>query len=450
METSVFREILYHSLNADKIYGGELMIDRLILPTPDVAGFEGTGSIDGSNFQIGYYKPLAFISAQTVAVTPRIYTTYSSFIVRDASSNGLAVMGQSNGYAYLEIYDLLNALATPYIKLAYDKSYFINDVLIGTTTPDISRKLRVVGNGYIDILYSDTIYVDNVYADNFTTMSGDFNTYAGYVNSMYAQYLLTDAAGITRLNDFIVTQLARIATNPIDINASEWYNMSIMQDVSTTATPTLAGAVFNNGTVAGDNTTGTLGYYGKIDPNSDYTHSVATIDHAYYLKNYEERVYTDAVMNFLEIYTTVTIKFVVVGKLCTLHIYPNHNTTCIRCASAVGYPQTAYLFLDLSNVKYEKLWQSAAAALDIRHPVDVWTTDYGPDPWSSEAIMPCNRDGRDSGGVFYKGITFGKKTSTMPGLGARPTIGKYTVSAGGYLYLYPQIFTWTTKYVPDA
>jgi hypothetical protein len=116
----------------------------------------------------------------------------------------------------------------------------------------------------------------------------------------------------------------------------------------------------------------------------------------------------------------------------------------------VGFGDVAYLFLDLRNVRYEKLWQSAAAALDVRYPVDMWITGGGPTPIASEAIMPSNvTQGLIAGNICYKGITFGSKIDTTV-IGSRPSIGKYTMTAGGFLYMYPQVFTWTTKYVPDA
>lgn len=93
MRTSVFREILDHSINGKKIYGGpidwvtSITADNLTVPSDNVPeSGEGTGSINGSAFNIGQLVPINSISAQTViSIGDILYNNGKSLI--DLSEN---------------------------------------------------------------------------------------------------------------------------------------------------------------------------------------------------------------------------------------------------------------------------------------------------------------------------------------------------------------------------
>lgn len=70
METSVFKEILFHSINGSKIYDGTIDwlegLETHSLIVRSSGGYDGLGSIDGSAFNIGNNVPINFVGAVTV------------------------------------------------------------------------------------------------------------------------------------------------------------------------------------------------------------------------------------------------------------------------------------------------------------------------------------------------------------------------------------------------
>ena len=72
METSVFKDILDHSISGNKIYGGsiewldQLETDNLMVPSSHLGTNSGLGSINGHGFNIGNLEEIGFLSAAEI------------------------------------------------------------------------------------------------------------------------------------------------------------------------------------------------------------------------------------------------------------------------------------------------------------------------------------------------------------------------------------------------
>jgi len=445
--TSVFREILYHSLNADRIYGGELLIDRLVVPTPG-SGYLGTGSIDGPEYTIGYNKIIAYAGAESIVAKPSSPGGLSSIIlVQNASGTPLLRLGQISSASYIELLDYnVETRLTPTL------SYFKQKVLIGSDSATVSGKLRVIGGSEFDsitVTSSANFPLITPTAYDFQTASGTLNTAIENIQDLKG---IADPleplvlAGSGRLTYDIVTQLGKMPGGSIDISSSEWTYLSTMQNVSTTATVQFSECVCSHYSEVQHSDLDGYGFWGAIDPNIDVILPDGHLTTHYKIQSYEERSdYTARLCLDVNDWADVHIKFVVVGKMCTFYLMPTEVGGVIKVTNTTGTPQVTYLVLDLRDTAYSKIWQSFENGTSVRYPLTVYGT--GLVIYPSEAIMPVEFDqpGWLPGGVaLAKGISIGQ-VGTVVNISTRPTTLQYTVAVGNSLTLNPQVFNWITK-----
>ena len=471
MMTSVFREILYHSLNGDKVYGGELIVDRLIVPTPDSA-YYGTGSIDGPEYKIGYNRIIAYAGAESIVAKPSSPGGLSSIIlVQNASGTPLLRLGQISSASYIELLDYnVETRLTPTL------SYFKQKVLIGSDSATVSGKLRVIGGSEFDsitVTSSANFPLITPTAYDFQTASGTLNTAIENIQDLKG---IADPleplvlAGSGRLTYDIVTQLGKMPAGIIDISANEWTYLSTMQDVSTTGTPNFA-SVFANYFVADHATSEVIGFVGRIDPNGGQ--AIPRLLDEYSIKSYEERAEFPYTAWFYlssgsgDSYvakTEVGVKFVVVGKLCTMYIYPITGNTIVVTNATSATLTFKYLSLDLrgdegadpylgTNSIWKKVWQPSGSP-QLRYPLTV-TYCYPPDynnvyatPYSCEAIMPYNYvvNPWSAGNALPRGITIGIVPAQTTYWNVRPALDPFPEILNTYsLVFLPLVFTWITQ-----
>ena len=212
-------------------------------------------------------------------------------------------------------------------------------------------------------------------------------------------------------------------------------------------------------------------FYGKIDPNID-THVPAT---SFFIKTYEERQYDDVPLWFSTTNTFtnqfVSVRYVVIGKLCTmsiLHNYGGYTDGMVRIVNPFhsGNTDLGIVFIVLSDSRFSKLWQPATVGADVRYQFYVTIDDNSPgNPISylCDAIMPTNNGLYGTPAIFGKAISIGyiqeveqyavpspyihyvdeRVSSTRSWINEFPIAQR--VGSDTYLYFKPQTFTWITE-----
>jgi cytoskeletal protein CcmA (bactofilin family) len=213
-------------------------------------------------------------------------------------------------------------------------------------------------------------------------------------------------------------------------------------------------------------------FYGKIDPNTD-AHVPAT---SFFIKTYEERQYDDVPLWFSTVDTfpgqVVSVRYVVIGKLCTMSILHNdgggYTNGMIRVVnpSRTGTTNYGYIFIILSDSRFSKLYQPATVGADIRYPLYVTIDDATPGypiSYLCDAIMPTNNVTYGSPIIYGKAISIGytqvveqyavpspyihyvdeRVSSTRPYISQFPFTSR--APSDSYLYFKPMTFTWITE-----
>jgi hypothetical protein len=147
METSVFKDILNHSIGGDKIYGGSidwlntLQVDNLIVPSSHSGSSNGFGSIDGAGFSIGNAVSIGSVAAEIItggAINCTGQIQGDTLLINGTGGSATAVISGGISASYL--------LVGPYRTYGISNSGLVNAIsltLLGcaiTSAGDISGK----------------------------------------------------------------------------------------------------------------------------------------------------------------------------------------------------------------------------------------------------------------------------------------------------------------------
>jgi hypothetical protein len=370
MKTSVFKDILDHSISGKKIYGGVidylegLTVDNLIVPSDSLA-YQGTGRIDGRDFLIGTFDPIGSIVGKVISIRPTSGEPSANLYVKNGDGLNLARIGQIDDSPYIELFGPGDETK---ISFNMEKSFIFNKLLIGGTTEDVDGAFRVVGGSRFDTIMAETMSVIDI------QLSGDIYTNIGtlrntisLVNELYGWYGVVNPIHIERLNedgDDEVAQLANI--NDTILSHQTWtYLGAVDQSLAKAADVqfksiicTVTGTAFlaANGDVSARSGL----FKGGVDPNLDFVSSSPET----MIKKYQERTYSVPYKIGNNWTGNVDIRFVVVGKLCTFSFIHNNGATpgfLELQNSSVASTLNEKLIVDLSDVsKFDCIYQSGS------------------------------------------------------------------------------------------
>jgi len=442
MQTSVFSQILYHSLRGEQMYGGTLSVDELIVPTEEVGPANGRGSIDGKYFDIGFNSPINSVRAKSIIVYPFVSSNFSSFIVKDNANRSLIEISQEDSAPGIKLYDVVGGVCA---YISNGVASFTKALIGSNDLNEITQgvNFRAIGYSVMDFLKGQSANFDyTVTAQDFTVPSLTYGfaalgsrvedeLYPWYSNDM----LPLDLSGTGRLTNTIVGELGKMGDSTT-LSLTQWGYLASMQNVSTASSP-----IFVN--VAATK------FSGMIDP-SPAGHTISDLE--YFIKNYRE--YPEAAIA----YTvgagwsgTIQLRISVIGKLCTMVITPtlyqdsdpsnSPGLVYISSLAASNSARTEKLKIDFSNSKYSIIMANIGATTWKRPSFEFrGSTQINSNTTIAVnlcAAAPIASDPYLTIGLM--GPTVGQETGGS--YNCQP-ISWASSTGGQYLRFYPQTWTW--------